>query len=148
MSKIIEINLNPDDRTLRHFGWIALAGFSLLALLAWKAWLVFASGLGQTRPAVSGAFLVLGVLSAFFSIAVPKANRPLYVLLTLLSYPIGFVVSHVIMLALFYGLLTPVGLLFRLLGRDPLQRRFEPDSTSYWVAARDRRPVDSYFKQF
>jgi len=148
MSKIIEINLNPDDRTLRHFGWIALVGFWLLALLAWKEWLVFANGLGQARTAVCGTFLVVGALSAFFSMIVPNANRPLYVLLTLLSYPVGFVVSHIIMVVLFYGLLTPVGLLFRLLGRDPLQRGFEPDTASYWVAARDKRSVDSYFKQF
>jgi len=148
MSKMIEINLNPDDRTLRHFGWIAFVGFSLLALLAWKQWLLFSSGLGPARTAVAGTFFVLGVISASFSMAVPKANRPLYVLLTLVSYPIGFVFSHAIMVVLFYGLLTPVGLFFRLLARDPLQRRFEPESPSYWVAARDKRPVDSYFKQF
>ena len=39
-----------------------------------------------------------------------------------LAFPIGWTVSQVILLLMFYGLFTPIGLVFRLIGRDPLQR--------------------------
>jgi len=35
MSKMIEIDFRPDDRTLRQFGWIALVGFGFVAAIAW-----------------------------------------------------------------------------------------------------------------
>ena len=35
MAGVFDLDLNPDRRTLRHFGFFALGGFGLLALLAW-----------------------------------------------------------------------------------------------------------------
>lgn len=148
MSKMVEINWQPDEKTLRQFGWIALVGFAGIALLAWNEWLVFSAGLGDARATVAGAFAGLGVLSALFSLVAPKANKPIFLGLTLLSYPIGFVLSYVIMGILFYGLITPVGLVFRLIGKDPMNRRFEPNAVSYWTDPRPRRGKDSYFRQF
>ncbi len=148
MSKMVEINWQPDERTLRQFGWIALGGFLLVALLAWNEWLVFSFGLGSARATVAGAFAGLGVLSALFSLIAPKANKPIFLGLTLLSYPIGFVLSYVIMGFLFFGLITPVGLVFRLIGKDPLNRSFDRAASTYWSDPRPRRGKDSYFRQF
>ena len=52
MSRMIEIDWRPDDRTLRQFGVIALCGFSFLAALAWWELFVFSFGLGEARPIV------------------------------------------------------------------------------------------------
>ena len=145
---MVDINWQPDERTLRQFGWIALVGFLGIALLAWNEWLVFSGGLGSARLAVAGTFASLGVLSAFFSLIAPKANKPIFLGLTLLSYPIGFVLSYVIMGVLFFGLITPLGLVFRLIGKDPLNRRFDRGATTYWADPRPRRGKESYFRQF
>lgn len=148
MSKMIEIDWRPDERTLRQFGWIAFVGFSFLAALAYWERLAFAGGLGQARSFVVGGFAGLALASAVFSLVAPKANRPIFLGLALLTYPIGFVVSHVILGFLFFGLITPLGLFFRLIGRDPLDRRFEPDAPTYWADPRPRRGKESYFRQF
>jgi hypothetical protein len=66
----------------------------------------------------------------------------------MLAFPIGFVVSHVVLAVLFFGVLTPVGLILRLLGRDPLQRHFESDKKSYWADLPDSIPQGDYFRQF
>jgi hypothetical protein len=144
---MIEINLKPDARILRQFGWIAFVGFSVLALLAWNSWLIFRH-VDESSATLAKVFLTIGGVSAFLSLVAPKANRPLYVLLTLLSYPIGFVLSYVIMGSLFYGLISPMALFFRLVGRDVMQRRFDPECQSYWVDARSDRKPKSYFRQF
>jgi uncharacterized protein YjeT (DUF2065 family) len=148
MSKMIEIDWQPDERTLRQFGGIAFVGFLLIAMLAWNEWLVFSFGLGSSRPLVAGSFAALGVLSGLFSLVAPKANKPIFLGLTLLSYPIGFVLSYVIMGFLFYGLITPLGLFFRLIGKDPLNRRFDRAAVTYWSEPRPRRGKESYFRQF
>ena len=148
MTQMIELNLNPDRETLRRFGFIALGGFGLVALLAWKEWLIFAFGLGSARPFVAGAFGGLAVLATLLSLVAPSANRFLYVGLALLSYPIGFVVSYLIMGTLFFGLIAPLGIFFRLIGRDSMHRRYQPEATSYWVEPRPNRGAESYFRQF
>ena len=148
MSKMIEINLRPDEATLRQFGWIALVGFAFLAAIAWFEVLIFAFGLGEARPIVAGVFAGLAVVSALFSLAYPKANLPIYVGLTIVSYPIGFVLSYVIMGTLFYVLISPVAIFFKLTGRDAMNRRFDPEATTYWVDPRPSRGPESYFKQY
>ena len=61
--------------------------------------------------------------------------------------PIGWTVSSLLLAVVFFGILTPTGLLMRLVGRDPLDRTLKRDARSYWV---ERRPVTDprrYFRQ-
>jgi protein-S-isoprenylcysteine O-methyltransferase Ste14 len=148
MAQMVELNLRPDARTLRQFGWIALVGFGLLALLAWNGWLVFAHlDQGAREPVALGLAALAGV-SALFSLVWPNANLPLYAGLTIVAFPIGFVLSYVIMASLFYVVIAPVGFLLRLIGKDPMDRRFLPAAKTYWLDARPERSRESYFKQF
>ncbi len=148
MSQMVEMNLRPDARTLRQFGWIALGGFGLLALLAWNGWLAFAYLGEASRASVALGLAVLAAVSGLFSLVHPKANLPIYLGLTIAAFPIGFVLSYVIMGTLFYVVIAPIGLVMRLFGHDPMERRIQRDAKSYWVDARPQRPRDSYFKQF
>ena len=148
MAKMVELNWNPDRDALRSFGWIALGGFSFIALLAWNEWLVFAYGLGGARPYFSAAFVALGLLSALFSLFAPGWNRPIYLGLALISFPIGFVLSYVIIGTLFFGLITPAGIIMKLIGRDAMRRSFEAEAPTYWTNARPERSNESYFRQF
>ena len=117
MSKLVEINFNPDTKTLRQFGVIAFVGFGILAALAYYEKLIFSFGLGEARMPLVMTFAALGTIAALFSLVAPRANRVLYVGLTLLAFPIGFVLSYVIMGTLFFLIIGPIALLFRLSGR-------------------------------
>jgi len=130
---LVSLQLRPSVRQLRQFGWIAAVAFPALSFLL---------GRGQLP------LLALGALSLVFSLLWPAGNRPLFVALSLVSYPMGFMVSHVALAVLFFGVLTPVGLLFRVLGRDPLARGFEPDRPSSWVDLPKVASKEDYFKQF
>ena len=148
MSKLVEINFHPNERTLRQFGWIALGGFGLLAVCAWNGWLVFRHGLGDAREPVAYTLAALGALSALCSLVYPKANALLYVGLSVVAFPIGFVLSYVIMATLFYVVIAPVGFVMRLFGMDPMQRGMLPKAPTYWLDARPARAKADYFKQF
>lgn len=145
---MIELDLHPDERTLRQFGFIALAGFGFVAAIAWYEVLIFSVGLGAAREPVAYGFAALAGLSLLFSLVHPKANLPVYLGITILTYPIGFVLSYVIMGTLFYLVIAPIGLVMRGFGADPMERRILPDADSYWEDAPPARRRASYFKQF
>lgn len=145
---MLDINFNPTKKDLRNFGFLALVAFGLVGgLVYWKRGL-FGFDFGNATETVSYVLWGLGLLSGFFSIAMPAANRALFVTLSLITYPIGFVVSHVVMAIIFFVIITPVGLLFRVLGRDPLHRKLDRSAESYWAPHVARNDKASYFKQF
>jgi hypothetical protein len=147
-SKMLQLNLNPDERTLKQFGFIALGAFGLLAACAFYETWMFAFGLGGMRIPVAAALAGLGVLSGLLSLAWPKGNKALFLGLTVISYPIGLVMSYVIMGVLFFAIFAPIGGLLRMAGVDPMQRALRKGEPSYWSSARAKRSKDSYFRQF
>jgi hypothetical protein len=146
--KLVHLNLAPDDRTLKQFGFIALGAFGLLALCAFYETWMFSFGLGALREPLAYALLGLGLLSGLFSLAWPKANKALFLGLTVLTYPIGIVMSYLILGVLFFGVFAPIGALLRASGTDPMQRGVRGDVPSYWSSARANRSKESYFRQF
>lgn len=148
MSKLVEINFNPDTKILRQFGVIAFVGFGILAALAYYEKLIFSFGLGEVRIPLTVAFAGLGALAAFFSLVFPRANRLLYVGLTLLAFPIGFVLSYVIMGVLFFLIIGPIAVIMRIIGRDSMHRGYDPNASTYWSDAQRPRNKESYFHQY
>jgi hypothetical protein len=148
MSKLVEINLSPDVKTLRQFGVIAFVGFGVLAALAYYEKLVFAFGLGDVRMPLVTSFLAVGAIALLFSLVAPKANRFIYVGLTVLAFPIGFVLSYLIMGVLYFLVIGPIAVAMRLFGRDPMHRAYDPGAASYWSTARPPRDKESYFHQY
>jgi hypothetical protein len=137
---LVEVNWNPDRRQLRLFGIGALVILTAVALLL--HWLR-----GLSAPWASA---VIGVGLAFFVLSMVslKLTRVVYVGLTAATFPIGTVVSFVLLASFYFLLLTPVGLFFRLIGRDSLHRRFDRDATTYWVVRRNAETSNRYFHQF
>jgi hypothetical protein len=136
---LIEINWNPSRKLLRDFGLIgliacpALAGiFFLQHLPVWLCWTI--AGFGIFLFAASRLSLTV--------------TRWLFVGLTLLGAPIGFVVGIVVLGIIFFGLLTPLGLAFRLAGRDPLRLRQDPNRTSNWQPHTQIHDLKRYFRPF
>jgi len=82
------------------------------------------------------AFLVAG-LFLFVAILKPVWLRPLNKCWTKLGLLMGRIVSPVITAALFYAVVTPTALLFRILGKDPLRLSRDPGARSYWI---ERQP--------
>lgn len=148
MAAAIEIRWQPGRRELRSFGFIALGAFCALGgLVLWRESLLGFS-LGEASQTVAALCFGLGLGSGLLSILAPRANRPLYLALVLATYPIGFVLSYLLMGLLFFGVITPIGLAMRLAGIDPLSRHHDPGSQSYWDDHPSPRDRERYFRQF
>ncbi|HUT12042.1 MAG TPA: hypothetical protein VMY42_16190 [Thermoguttaceae bacterium] len=135
--KLVSINLQPTDRQLRQFGWISLVA---LPFLGW-----FWSGGNMTVIAVAAA---VGAVLAVGGLLCPRAIRPIFVGLTLIAVPIGMVISELALLLVFYGMFVPMGLFFRLVGRDPLQRNLDRQADTYWQPKKQPADSASYLRQW
>jgi hypothetical protein len=53
-----------------------------------------------------------------------------------------------VLAAFYFLLLAPLGLFFRLIGRDPLCRKFDSNANSYWLSRQPPKGPEQYFHQF
>lgn len=134
-----DIDRNPTPRKLRQFAVIWFAVFAGSA-----AWLWF----GQGWTAITTALVAIGVVGGAAGLLFPATIRPLFVGLTIATFPFGWVVSRLILAIVFYGVVTPIGLLLRLAGRDPLALRTKK-KPSYWTETdNSTRMPASYLREF
>jgi len=133
-----EENLQPvNDRVLRQFAGLWTCLFAALA---------YFKGIAQDNSYWTWICAALMVMPGIAGLVKPAVNRGVFVLATLITRPIGWVVSHLILLVIFYGVFTPVALMFKLIGRDALTRRLRPDLESYWVPKSTAADARSYFR--
>jgi Saxitoxin biosynthesis operon protein SxtJ len=89
----------------------------------------------------------IGLLGAILSSASPTAGAALYRAWMAAFFPVGWAVSHLLLAFVFFAVLTPTGLLMWLVGRDPLQRRWDRSASSYWIPRRTTSDSRRYFRQ-
>ena len=137
---LIEIDWNPKSKQLQNFGKIALAATFIISFL-----LYLLKGVAIQWVLIICAF---GFITFIISKISLKLTKMIYLGMILLTMPIGWVVSFILMAAFYFLLLAPLGLFFRLIGRDPLNRKFEPTAKSYWMTRRPPKGLEQYFHQF
>ena len=123
----------------RKFGLVFAAIFAGLAAWSWRSGRL---ALAVVLLVLAAALLAVALLSPRW-LAMP--NRAWFKLGMLLNA----VVSPIVLGAMFVLTFVPVAIVMRIVGRDPLHRRFDTASATYWV---DRRPPgpapDSFNHQF
>jgi hypothetical protein len=136
---LVELRTDPSKKELAWFGLLLLAFLGVVGLLAWRA-----TGTIAVPRYIWGA----GVALALMYYAVPPLRRPMFVAWMYAAYPIGWVVSHILLAVIFFGILTPIGRLMALFGYDPMARRFDRTAASYWTERERNRDASTYFRQF
>jgi hypothetical protein len=136
---MMRMDRDPGRRELAVFAAVLPLTFALLGFIVGHRF-----GFTAARNGLWVAGVVL--TAAYF--AVPRLRRPLYIGMSAAVYPIGWLLSHVILLSVFLLVVTPMAVLLRMLGRDPLERRFDPAVPTYWVPHHSPSDVRQYFKQF
>lgn len=135
---MIDINLRPTDRMLRQF---AAAWLLVVTALGANQWLL------RGNPRIGAALVAAGLVFGVVGLLLPRAVRWLFVICTVAAFPIGWVVSQVMLLVLFAIVITPVALLFKAMGRDRLSRR-RSKQESYWKPKSGTEDVRRYLRQY
>jgi Saxitoxin biosynthesis operon protein SxtJ len=134
-----DIRFDSPTRVLRQF-----AGLWFLFFAGLACWQGFLKG-NLTLAAIFAAMAIgIGPLGLIW----PRAIRPVYVAALVLTFPIGWVVSQVVLALIFYAVFTPVAIVFRLIGRDALCRSRRPGQPSYWQPKPAPEDMKSYLRQF
>ncbi len=137
---VVQIDRNPTPRQLRQFGWIWMAFVALFGAVAWFKF---------DNPVVARGLWIAAVAVPVAGWALPAFMRLVFLGMSYLAWPIGFVVSHVILAAVYYLVVTPIGLVMRLVGYDSMKKTFDREAASYWVP-RSVGDVDAkrHFRQY
>jgi Saxitoxin biosynthesis operon protein SxtJ len=125
------------DSSNRSFGLTFAAAFAALgAISLWR-------GLGR------GAW-ELGLAVGFLTAAAfaPGMLGPLNRAWAWIGRRLNSVLSSLLIIVMFYGVITPVGLVMRAVGKDPLRLRRDPQSSSYWIDCREVSKHSDMRRQF
>ena len=135
---MITIQWNPSTKQLRQFAGIWFPAFCGLV----------GYSIGHKTGhwcEVEIGWVLAGLLSVG-GLVLPVLIRPIFVGLILLTFPIGWVVSHLLLGLIFYGVVTPIGLILRISGHDPLQLK-KPGGNSVWKTSIGKTDATRYLRQ-
>lgn len=76
--------------------------------------------------------MALALVCVLLAIAGPRLLRPPEWLWSHLGRWLGYVSTYLILIATFYLMITPIGLVMRLLGKGGLKLKWTPGAASYW----------------
>jgi hypothetical protein len=135
-----EKNLHPSLRTLRQFGGLSVIFFSYGA---------FVQGYLRHQTNLAVVFAGLAATIGLLALIKPSFIRPIYVGAMVITFPIGWVVSRVLLGLIYYGLITPIALVFRLIGRDALSLKHQSETkTTYWLPKVISTDPQRYFRMY
>lgn len=124
-------------RELRRFGFVMTLPLLVIGIiLFWRG--------------KEGAPYVIG-LAFLFSLAAlvsPSVLRPVEHAWMALARVLSIVMTYVILTLTYYLIITPMGLILRLFGKDLLQKKYKSANTSYWVPVEPDGPCSRHEKPY
>lgn len=122
--------IDATPKKLRDFGILFAVICGLVA--AWGVW--HGSAAWPWWLGGGALFLVPGLTA-------PGLLKPVYVAWMTFAFVLGWINTRLILGLFFYCVMTPVGLVLRLMGKDLLDEKIDRGAQSYWKK-RERRPVE------
>jgi hypothetical protein len=122
---------------LRQFSAAWLVLFGILA---------FRQGQVRHHPTVGIALALLAGLG-ILGLWRPRTVRWLFLAAATVAFPIGWVVTQLVLLVMFYLILTPIAVCLRWCGHDPLQLRGRAQA-SYWIKREKVAKPEQYLKPY
>ena len=126
--------MKSPERRSQEFGIVMGVALAALAFWLWR------------RALVPGAFVAIGVGAslAVLSFVAPALVRPLADGWAFIGKTVGRITTPILLTVVFVVVVTPLGLLLRLFGSDPLRLKRDPKAPTYWIERKHRtfRPED------
>ena len=130
--------LKTSDRDLRKFGLMVGGVFLLLGLLFLAR-----------HPNRTPYFVWPGGILMIAGAIIPRAIKWIYIAWMSVAFVLGFVMAHVILALLFFLIITPLGLIARLSGKDFLSLKLDRSAKSYWIPrVKKTKTTEDYERQF
>jgi len=131
------LRLKENPREWQKF--VAVMGVAA-NLIAWLSW--WRGKIPLAVPIIAASVAVAVLL---LSLIQPRWFRGFYRGGMTVSYHIGQVIGKVMLTIFFFVVVTPLGLLLRLLGKDLLGLKKNPSDKTWWRPAKNSREFDRMF---
>jgi hypothetical protein len=131
------VNHKSRTKELRSFGLLVGVIFTVMGI-----WPVLFRGESPRLWAVvvGGLLMVLGAL-------VPDLLAPIHRGWMWIGHVLGWINTRILLGIVFYGLVTPIGIVLRLMGKDTMRQAFSDVSPTYRIN-RQPRPRSHMKRQF
>ena len=126
--------LDASAKALRRFGIVVggvLLGFALVALISHGSVSMLTSIVGLLGTVLIG----LGLLR-------PARLKVAQLYWMAFAFAMGWAISRIMLMVLFYGVITPIGMFARVTGKKFLDVKFRDGAESYWVQRNNTDSVD------
>jgi hypothetical protein len=131
-------NIRKDNKAIRDFG--ILIGFILL---------IIAGILFYKERESYELIILLGIAFIGLGLGMPIFLKPFYLIWMVFAVILGWFMSRLILVILFYFILTPIGLVGKLFGQNFLGNNFNSSAKSYWNLIDSKSEINQdYEKQF
>ena len=128
-------NIKANKKEIRKFGFLIGGALVVIAIfLLWKG-----SSYYHLVFIIGAIFIILG----FF---IPIVLKPVYIIWMTFATILGWIMTRVILVVLFYLIVTPIGLIAKIFGVKFLDLSWNKNVNSYWNK-RDKK-VSDIEKQF
>ena len=137
---MIEINWNPSQKELRFFAW----GVAILASIAG----FFSLRIDPPQYVLLWVFVPLAAAMILLGSVKPLWVRPIYLGWMIAVFPIGWIISNLVLALVYFFIFLPIRAALRITGYDPLQTSKKPPGDTYWVERKPSPSKQQYFRQY
>ena len=141
---LVKLSWKPSPKELRQFGAIFGSGFLLIGLVKYF-WMW--SWLFERNEKLGLIFIFIGIVGGAIGLTGTKLALPLYWVWIGIAFVLGNIMSRVVITLIYYGVITPMSFVARLLGRDKLQLK-KRAVQSYWQDISLPHEPEKYERQF
>ena len=101
------------------------------------------------RMILSQWFCSVGLIALCLGLAAPRMLKNVYAIFLKVAHAIGWFNTRVILILIYYAILTPIAIIVRICGKDLLDRKIEKSVSSYWAIRQSAKPTKEQLeKQF
>ncbi len=130
--------IDTSRKKVRNFGFL----FGVLAIALGGYWMFRGNASWVWAAGVSGFFWVTALIGY-------PVLKPLYVGWMAFAFALAWVNTRLVLGVFYYLVLTPIGIVLRLAGKDLLSEKLDRTSSSYWIKREEEaRDVKRYERMF
>ena len=94
-------------------------------------------------------FFTIGITLFFTGITIPVVLKPIYWMWMVFATILGWFMTRLILSIFYYIVITPIGLILKLFGKEILDLKISNHETSYWnLRDSSKEKIQDYEKQF
>jgi glucan phosphoethanolaminetransferase (alkaline phosphatase superfamily) len=133
--------ISPTTRQIRQFGWLFFVVLTL-SIPAWKMWNA------GTLADIEFTFPLLGVVCLLAAYVFPKFLHLPYRWWMALGLVLGLIVGNAVVAIVFYAVMTPIGLINRVMGKHIMPLRPDKSAATYWKTRASTFTKADFERQF